>query len=338
VDYKESDETFKFTRYAPPPRNLTRSEAVEFLATGNLPDLRYEKPRVSREDAIKFLSGLPSPITAAAEVHTGAMIALVPCDDDLERLTVEGGEPQDQLHLTILYLGEATSFPEDIREKVLDCFSHVAPYIAPFTADGFSVAAFNPTGPEPCQVLMVSGDGLSPVKSMLCETFHQTNALITIPDQHEPWIPHVTLNYSDSTDLTPYRALTGPVLFDKVRLAFGGEIYDYPFGEMLDDLPEDSEDDGEDYSDEYSYSLAFASARGLADPGNAKALHEYWTRNPEGLAKWADKPHPWTALYKHLRKYIKNLNEAKATAAKWFHDVKGYWPGDQKGKNPVGPG
>jgi len=65
-------------------------------------------------------------------------------------------------------------------------------------------------------------------------------------------------------------------------------------------------------------------------------LHHYWTRG-EGLAKWADHPHPWTALYHHLLKYLPD-GEAKRTAANWFHDVKGYWPGDQKGKNPVGPG
>jgi len=65
-------------------------------------------------------------------------------------------------------------------------------------------------------------------------------------------------------------------------------------------------------------------------------LHHYWTRG-EGLAKWADHPHPWTALYHHLLKYLPD-GEAKRTAAQWFRDVKGYWPGDQKGKNPVGPG
>ena len=33
-------------------------------------------------------------------------------------------------------------------------------------------------------------------------------------------------------------------------------------------------------------------------------LRRYWTETPEGLAKWADKPHPWTALRNHLRKYL----------------------------------
>jgi hypothetical protein len=33
-----------------------------------------------------------------------------------------------------------------------------------------------------------------------------------------------------------------------------------------------------------------------------------------------------------------NPDEAKRTAAQWFHDALGYWPGDQKGSNPKGPG
>lgn len=74
-------------------------------------------------------------------------------------------------------------------------------------------------------------------------------------------------------------------------------------------------------------------------PGGEQLKH-WWTKDPEGLAKWATLPEGrWTALYEHLLPHM-NGNEAlaKATAAKWFHDVFGYWPGDQKGKNPVGPG
>lgn len=64
----------------------------------------------------------------------------------------------------------------------------------------------------------------------------------------------------------------------------------------------------------------------------AHKLHEYWTKG-KGLAKWADTPHPWTALYHHLLKYMPP-GEAKATAAKWYHDVFGHWPGDHhQGKN-----
>lgn len=71
-------------------------------------------------------------------------------------------------------------------------------------------------------------------------------------------------------------------------------------------------------------------------PTKDNKLKAYWTRG-EGLARWAEDPHPWTALFHHLSKYMEP-ELAKRTAAQWFHDVKGYWPGDQKGKNPVGPG
>jgi hypothetical protein len=72
-------------------------------------------------------------------------------------------------------------------------------------------------------------------------------------------------------------------------------------------------------------------------PRDAARLHDYWTKDPRGLAQWADKPHPWTELYHHLLKYLPD-EIAKRTAAQWFHDTKGYWPGDQKGHNPTGPG
>lgn len=84
-------------------------------------------------------------------------------------------------------------------------------------------------------------------------------------------------------------------------------------------------------------------AEGLRD---GKELHAYWTRG-EGVAKWAESPRPWTTLHEHLKKYIPDDDEAKRTAAQWFHDVFGFWPGADKnrvahGQPPrgkrVGPG
>lgn len=59
-------------------------------------------------------------------------------------------------------------------------------------------------------------------------------------------------------------------------------------------------------------------------------LHEYWTKDPEGLAKWASSPHPWTELHKHLKKYIKNPHIAKATTSAWYKDVFGHMPNEGK--------
>lgn len=67
-----------------------------------------------------------------------------------------------------------------------------------------------------------------------------------------------------------------------------------------------------------------------AAAGNADALHDYWTKG-EGLAKWADQPHPWTALYLHLKKHMDD-DYAKRTASEWYHEVKGHWPGEKEDK------
>jgi HK97 family phage portal protein len=66
-----------------------------------------------------------------------------------------------------------------------------------------------------------------------------------------------------------------------------------------------------------------ARGGGDADGSNLKA---YWT-GPKGRARW----NSWTELYAHLVKYL-SPERAKRTAAQWFHDVKGYWPGDKRNK------
>jgi hypothetical protein len=71
-------------------------------------------------------------------------------------------------------------------------------------------------------------------------------------------------------------------------------------------------------------SAASDAARAIGH-GNAEQLHAYWTRG-EGLAKWAESAKPWTTLYGHLVKFM-DPEEAKRTAAQWFHDVFHFWPG-----------
>ena len=72
-------------------------------------------------------------------------------------------------------------------------------------------------------------------------------------------------------------------------------------------------------------------------PGDPGQLKRYWL-SKEGLAKWATKPHPYTALYRHILRHVGNPDKAKRIAAQWFHDHFHMWPGERKGKNKAGPG
>lgn len=80
-------------------------------------------------------------------------------------------------------------------------------------------------------------------------------------------------------------------------------------------------------------------------PGNDQ-LHHYWTRDPEGRAKWVDSPKPWTTLVALLTRHV-GLERAKTFASRWFHEVFGFYAGSDMnrvthGKPPrgklVGPG
>lgn len=70
-------------------------------------------------------------------------------------------------------------------------------------------------------------------------------------------------------------------------------------------------------------------------------LKQYWLHG-KGAGRWST----WTELYHHLLKYLP-AGRAKRTAAEWFHERYGFWPGADKnrvkhGKPPrgkvIGPG
>lgn len=171
------------------------------------------------------------PLTAATQVHTGAMIALVPSDADLARLALEDGEPAEELHLTLAYLGEAADISDEMRQQII---TQAAQYFtSPVSTEAFSVNVFNPHNPEMATALVlgVKGEELEGPRSNVVSA---VRGFFNMPEQHAPWIPHVTMIYTD--ELTRGLELTeklGPITFDKIRFAFGGEVTDLYLGAPL---------------------------------------------------------------------------------------------------------
>jgi 2'-5' RNA ligase len=183
------------------------------------------------------LSNLESKdVTAAAEVHTGAMIALIPSHDDAMRIVVEDGEPVDQIHCTLEYLGEAADIPDEMQQEIINKVIQRAQALDVIEADGFAIAIFNPgeheqpdgNEREACVVLLLSGDELAEAYELICDGVKD----ITGGEYaHKPWIPHITLAYREDANLTDLVDQVGQITFDTVRVAFGGEIYDIPLGQ-----------------------------------------------------------------------------------------------------------
>ncbi|MEV6738695.1 phage minor head protein [Streptomyces sp. NPDC051104] len=184
----------------------------------------------------------PQPVTAAGG-NTGAMIALVPSDEDLARLAIDGGEPADELHLTMWFLGKADAFPAHQRASLIDLLREELQDrgLGPVPGRIFGVNRWNGNGDEPCWVWAVSddtGDDRPESSPYLHELRNVAGYAIRhselddeqVPDQHSPWVAHVTAAYGDGDLLTELEDRLGAVTFDRVRIAFAGEYTDIPLG------------------------------------------------------------------------------------------------------------
>lgn len=178
----------------------------------------------------------------APDVPTGAMIALVPTAADAQRLAVQGGEAVNDLHLTLCYLGDAAQIEDIVWSQLTDAMRGLADTWDYVEADAFAPALFNPAGEEPCVTLICSGADLAEFyETVLADV----TEIMTLPaDLHAPWIPHVTLVYPDDPrDMSWVLSAidrTGPLVFDRIRLARAGEIIDIPidgYGQVVSEEP-----------------------------------------------------------------------------------------------------
>lgn len=177
-------------------------------------------------------------LTAAADGShmSGAMIALMPTVEDAERLAIEGGEPADQLHLTLRYLGKGADFDEATRAAIVDSVRRLAGEMPPITSKIFGAAHWNGNGDEPSWVWSVGddpdhGQSLEAAQGMAEEALLMAPMDVELPAPHTPWVGHVCAAYSDELDLViALEERLGPVTFDRIRVAFAGEHTDIPLG------------------------------------------------------------------------------------------------------------
>ncbi|ORL34974.1 hypothetical protein A6I91_01845 [Prescottella equi] len=163
-------------------------------------------------------------LTAAAAQHTGAMIALVPAAEDAARLAVEGYEPADVLHTTLVFLGDAAAWTPEQRDALEAAVSEVG--LVPMTGQIWGHAAFNPASDEPCAVYLVEAEGVTSLQAAVLGALEESGTYGLVPEQHECFVPHITAGYGlDPSQLTD----TGAVRFDRLRISFAdNDVRDIP--------------------------------------------------------------------------------------------------------------
>jgi hypothetical protein len=184
-------------------------------------------------------------LTAAADGShlSGAMIALMPTVEDVERLAIEGGEAADQLHLTLYYLGDDGSvFTEQERASLIDVLAMAAQdYVrGPIAARVFGANHWNAGSNSPSWVWAVgdeSAENRAADAPLLVDAYEAAAIAVRtadidremLPSQYTPFAAHICAAYSDDPALLPdLEQRLGPVTFDRIRVAFAGDHTDIP--------------------------------------------------------------------------------------------------------------
>lgn len=166
--------------------------------------------------------------------ETGGMVALFPRQVDAEQMAIPGGEPPEDLHCTLVFLGDdvSTLNGADLGSAV----AKLADITTVITARVFGHANFNPTD-NACAVYIVNDadapEGAWTDQSEFSEltlvhdqAVSLAGQLVRIPEQYRPWVPHLTASYYASADDLQF---TGIIQFDRLGLAWMGEVAYYPF-------------------------------------------------------------------------------------------------------------
>lgn len=153
--------------------------------------------------------------------QTGGMVALYPRSDFAEMLSVPGGEPTEDLHVTLVYLGENVTGISDggLGTDVATISSNYSEITASVCGHG----VFNPDK-EPCGVYLIGNSfALEELHSEVLRIAHQD--FPELPEQHTPWIPHMTAMYGNPPMVGQY---SGPIVFDRIGFVFAGEFQNIP--------------------------------------------------------------------------------------------------------------
>jgi 2'-5' RNA ligase len=174
-------------------------------------------------------------IAAAGDHEGGCMIALVPAVDDADRLTIDDGEPTEELHVTLAYLGKKA----DLTDKAIE-HAYLVGERAAAEAEGIVegvVAGFGTLGSEdpPATVLFMNSAEMDHIHTQVQLELRHDDLDKVYAEQHRPWIAHLTLGYGN--DLAEADLRGEAVRFDRVRVAIGDDVTDF----KLDDATVDSE-------------------------------------------------------------------------------------------------
>lgn len=178
-------------------------------------------------------------VEQALQQHTGMMLALLLDPESARQLAIPGGEPAEELHITLAYLGDMNdppaldgsytpyTMPEPIKRVLTAVTSAARPLSGKIAGIGRFTTQPDDETPTPI-VANVDVPGLTELRTELVDALSQANYFVA--DTHG-YTAHITLAYIDQDAPMPIEGVPPLELtFDTVWLCVGDERIPFKLG------------------------------------------------------------------------------------------------------------
>lgn len=216
--------------------------------------------------------------------HAGVMICFYPDRAVAEKLAVSSGEPADDLHLTLAYLGDTKDIPPESLAALVERLEDFASDEHPLSGMISGIGRFFAEG-EHVAYASVDLPDLPHFRQELVEEIEKAG--IILPNTHG-YTPHITLSYISPDAAMPMQTFQPiPVYFGKLSIVIAGERKDLVLGGPYEDMHDAKQEAfvGQimkaDAAKRYTFSVVYKSSPDGFDDPNLDAHREFAT--PEEL-------------------------------------------------------
>jgi 2'-5' RNA ligase len=153
-----------------------------------------------------------------------AMIAWKPTTPERYRIAIPNGEPGEDIHMTVIYLGDIANFTDEQQRTIIGVTAQVAQQHTRISGRMNKLGRFLNDGDE--HPLWVSGDfpGLRELHDKLERELREAG--IEWEDTHPDWTPHVTIGWIDAEAAMPAVTINPyDTEIDNLTIYWGGLEY-----------------------------------------------------------------------------------------------------------------
>ncbi|GEM48721.1 2'-5' RNA ligase family protein [Deinococcus cellulosilyticus] len=164
---------------------------------------------------------------AASAAPKGIILCLVPPEDVAHQLALSGGLPEEELHVTLAYLGKTDSVALDQVKEAARPLREYLKGLSALKGEFSGVGRFT-IPKKDAFFLTLDVPGLNVVRETCCNVLKMCGLP---PDNTHGFTPHMTLKYVEASEPVPVQRLTPvPVEFTHMELWYGSTHLRVPIG------------------------------------------------------------------------------------------------------------